>query len=97
MGTRLLPLQTSRFVLRETYQTLAWLKSYIDCEVKALIASFVCEKKSFHIVFVEHAETSDRSVSFRLTTAGLAGHTEWSVTIRRVRFENDAEYFLCAE
>ena len=97
VGHRLLPLQTSRYVLRETRQTLSWLKSYINCEVDDLRANFVREQKSFYIVLLEHADTGDRSVGFRLTTAGLPGHTELSVSLRRVRFEGDEEHFLCAE
>jgi hypothetical protein len=91
------PLQTSRYVLRDTYQTLSWLKSYIHCEVESLKADFVRKDKSFYIALVENPETGDRSVAFRLTTVGLAGYTEWLVTLRRVRFEDDPEYFLCDE
>ena len=94
---RLLPLQTSRYVLRETRQTLAWLKSYIQCEVEDLRTTFVSHDKSFYIALLEHVDTGDRSVSFRLTTEGLDGHTEWRVSIRRARFEGNAEHFLCAE
>ena len=96
-GARLLPLQTRRYVLRETGQTLSWLRSYIRCEVQDLTANFVRDGKSFYIALLEHPETGDRSVSFRLTTAGLGGHTEWRVSLRRVRFEGDDEHFLCAE
>jgi hypothetical protein len=73
------------------------MKSYIRCEVDELRAGFACEEKSFYLVFLEHAQTGDRSVSFRLTTAGLDGHTEWLITIRRVRFNDRPEHFLCAE
>jgi hypothetical protein len=68
------------------------LKAYLQCEVEDLRADFVGPDKSFYIVFLEHNGTGDRSVSFRLTTAGLAGHTEWLVTFRRVRFDGDAEF-----
>lgn len=94
---RILPLQTSRFVLRETYQTLSWLKSYIHCELEALKVHFVRDEKSFYVAFLEHPVSGDRSVSLRLTTAGIGGHTEWLVTLRRVRFESSTEHFLCAE
>lgn len=93
----LLPFQTSRYVLRETRQTLSWLTSYIRCEVEDLRVNFVREDKSFYIVLLEQAETGDRSVSFRLTTAGLEGYTEWRVSFRRVRFDACEEHFLCAE
>jgi hypothetical protein len=43
------PLQTSRYVLRETYQALSWLKSYIHCEVESLKTDFVRRDKSFYI------------------------------------------------
>jgi hypothetical protein len=65
--------------------------------VDDLRTSFVCEDKSFYIAFMEYPATGDRSVSFRLTTAGLGGHTEWSVRLRRVRIDDSDEYFLCAE
>jgi hypothetical protein len=97
LGRRLLPLQTSRYVLRETRQTLSWLKAYIRCEVEDLHASFVRTDKSFYIALLEHHRTADRSVAFRLTTADLEGYTEWRVSLRRVSFEGDTEYFLCAE
>jgi hypothetical protein len=97
IGPRLLPLQTARFVLRETYQTRSWLRAYVHCEVDDLRAKFVQPDKSFYIALLEHTETGDRSVSFRLTTAGLDGHTEWRVTFRRVHFEANSESFLCAE
>jgi len=94
---RLLPLQTSRYVLRETRQSLAWLTSYIACEMEDLRANFISDEKSFYIVLLEHSATGDRSVAFRLTTAGVGGYTQWRVSLRRVRFEGDEEYFLCAE
>lgn len=97
IGPRLLPLQTARFVLRETYQTRSWLRAYVDCEVGELRAKFVGPDKSFYIALLEHTETGDRSISFRLTTAGLDGHTEWRVTFRRVPFDGNPEFFLCAE
>lgn len=93
----LLPLQTYRYVLRETRHTLSWLTNYVRCEVEDLRANFVRDDKSFHLVFLEHVETGDRSVSFRLTTAGLGGHTEWRITFRRVIFDADEQHFLCAE
>jgi hypothetical protein len=93
----LLPFQTSRYVLRETRQTVSWLTSYISCEIEDLRANFVREEKSFYLVFQEHVRTGDRSVSFRLTTAGVEGYTEWRVTFRRVTFAADEEHFLCAE
>lgn len=96
-GPGLLPLQTRQYVLRETRQTLSWLSSYIRCEFEDLAANFVREDKSFSIALLEHPDTSDRSVSFRLSTAGLGGHTEWQVSLRRVRFRGDNEHFLCAE
>ena len=55
------------------------------------------EDKSFHVVFLQHTQTGDRSVAFRLTTEGVGGYTEWRITLRRVRFEDDPEHFLCAE
>jgi hypothetical protein len=94
---RLLPLQASRYVLRETYQTLSWLKAYIHCEADDLRRNFVRADKSFYIALLEHADTGDRSVSFRLTTAGLKGHTEWRVSIRSIWVEGKDGYFLCAE
>jgi len=97
LGPRLLPLQASRYVLRETRQTLSWLKAYIGCEVEDLQANFVRAEKSFYIALLEHQHTGDRSVSFCLTTSELEGYTEWRVSLRRVCFEGDPEYFLCAE
>ena len=93
----LLPFQTARYVLRETRQTLSWIKSYIQCEVEDLRLNFVREDKSFHLALLEHTRTGDRSISFRLTTMGLGGYTEWRVSMRRVSFEGDDEYFLCKE
>lgn len=94
---RLLPLQTSRYVLRETRQTLSWLKSYVRSEVEDMRLSFVREDKSFYIALLEHVDTGDRSMSVRLTTAGLDGHTEWHVSVRRVHFDQSDEHFLCAK
>ncbi|MFD0850544.1 hypothetical protein [Sphingosinicella xenopeptidilytica] len=94
---RILPFQTSRYVLRETRQTLSWIKAYIACEIDDLKSEFVCKDKSFYIALIENILTGDRSVSFRLTTDGVAGCTEWRVSIRRVSFEGSDEYFLCAE
>lgn len=95
--TRLLPFQAKLYVLRETYWTSAWLKAYIACHVEDLSATFVREDKSFYIALLEAPLTGDRSVAFRLTTAGLAGHTEWKVSFRRVRYEGTDDFFLCAE
>ena len=97
LSRRLLPLQTSRYVLRETRQTLSWLKAYIRCETEDLRTNFLKPNQSFHLVLLEHSGTGDRSVSFRLTNADLEGYTEWLVSFRRVRFQGDADHFLCAE
>jgi hypothetical protein len=94
---RLMPLQSSRYVLRKTRQATSWLNSYIRCEIEDLRRNFVREGKSFYIAFQEHTQSGDRSVAFRLTTEGRDGHTEWSVAIRRVRFDGNQEHFLCAE
>ncbi len=97
LAKNLLPFQAKRYVLRETHWASAWLKAYIDCHVADLSATFVREGKSFYIVFLEAPLTGDRSVAFRLTTAGISGHTEWTVSLRRVRYDNTDEFFLCAE
>lgn len=94
---KLLPFQTSRYVLRETHWTMAWLRAYVGCHIRDLNNTFVREDMSFYIAFLEHPLTLDRSVAFRLTTVGLGGHTEWMISFRRVRFEDSDEYFLCAE
>lgn len=94
---KLLPFQTKHYVLREAYWASAWLKAYIACHVEDLNATFVREGKSFYIALLEAPLTGDRSVAFRLTTAGLAGHTEWTVSLRRVRYDSADEFFLCAE
>jgi len=94
---KLLPFQTSRYVLRSTDWAMAWLRAYVGCHIRDLAESFVREDKSFHIVFLEHPVTLDRSVAFRLTTVGVTGHTEWMISFRRVRFEDSDEFFLCAE
>ena len=97
IGPRILPLQTARFVLRESYQTRSWLRAYVHSEVEDLRAKFIRSDRSFYIALLEHTETGDSSIAFRLVTAGVGGHTEWLVTFRRVRFDGDSEHFLCAE
>jgi len=94
---KLLPFQSERYVLRETYWASAWLKAFIACHVEDLSTTFVREDKSFYIALLEAPLTGDRSVAFRLTTAGLAGHTQWTVSFRRVHFDGTDEFFLCAE
>ena len=93
----LMPLQSSRYVLREERQTLSWLNSYISYQIEDLKCNFAGEDKSFYLAFLEHPQTGDRSVAFRLTTRGLGGHTEWRISVRRVIFGNDEAFFLCAE
>lgn len=97
LAKKLLPYQTKRYVLRETHWASAWLKAYIDCHVADLRATFVSEAKSFYVALLEAPTTGDRSVAFRLPTAGRSGHTEWTASLRRVRYDGTDEFFLCAE
>lgn len=94
---KLFPFQTSRYVLREKYWASAWLKAYVACHVADLKATFVRRDKSFYVAFLEAPLTGDRCIAFRLTTAGIGGHTEWTVSFRRVHFDGTDDHFLCAE
>jgi len=97
IGPPPLPFQTWRYELRDKHQTLDWLVSYVRCEVEYLRTNFVRIDRSFYIALVEHQETGDRSVAFRLSNSGLGWPPEWKVSLRRVRLDDDDERFLCAE
>ena len=94
---KLRPFQCMRYVLRDVRWTSAWLKAYVAWHVEDLNATFIKDGKSFYIALLESPTTGDRSVAFRLTTAGLGGHTQWKISLRRVNCDGTNEFFLCAE
>ena len=97
IGPAPLPFQTWRYELRDKHQTLDWLVSYIRCEVEYLRRNFVRVDRTFHVALVEHPETGDRSVMFRLSNSGLGWPPEWKVSLRRTCLDGDDDRFLCAE
>jgi hypothetical protein len=97
IGPPPLPFQTWRYLLRDKHQTLSWLVDYIRCEVEYLRTNFVRGDKSFYIALLEHTESGDRSVAFRLSNSGMGWPMEWKISLRRVRLHGDDEHFLCAE
>lgn len=84
------------YVWRESEYAVAWLTTYIRHHVADLRDTFVRPDKSFYIAFLEYADPPDRAVSFRLTTAGLDGHTEWRAIVRKSTLDGD-DGFWCGE
>ena len=68
--TDLFNFRKTPYVIRTAVHTVAWLQSYVECEVADLKANFCKTDKSFHIALLEFPCTGYRSIAFRLTTAG---------------------------
>lgn len=98
IATDLFGFRKSRYVVRTPAHTVAWLQSYVTCEVSDLKANFCKADKSFHIALLEYPRTLDRSLAFRLTTRGLGGWTEYRLTFRHVSEPDGPETdFICEE
>ena len=98
IATDLFGVRKSRYVVRTPAHTVAWLQSYVKCEVSDLKANFCNSDKSFHIALLEYPRTLDRSLAFRLTTRGLGGWTQYRLKFRRVPEADGLETnFVCEE
>jgi hypothetical protein len=96
IGTDLFGFRKTPYIIRTPAQAVAWLQSYVRCEVDDLKTDFCNPDKSFHIALLEYPRTGDRSLAFRLTTNGLGGWAQYVLTFRRVPGEYGTDY-ICQE
>lgn len=80
-------------VWREERHVIGWMTSYSQIETRFLKDRFSSAEKSFVTVALISPRLSKLDLRFRLSTASLAGYTEYGVSCIRTS-END---FLCFE
>lgn len=95
IGKRLfdIPILSVATTSRTLLHTKVWIAGFTIAEANDLKSDFLGTNRSFQIVFVDFPRTSDRAVSFRLSTAGLKGYTEYRICFRRI----DCDTFFCTE
>lgn len=79
------------YVLRTKRHAVAWVRNFIVTECGELNAKFVSEDKSYEVVVLSYGDRLLK-FAFRLKTLGLAGYTEYSLSLKKI-----GEYYACTE
>lgn len=83
----------TNYVIRDRDHLEGWLTAFLKVEEKSLKSHFDSQEKSFESWVVGNSALSAVDIVFRLKTIGVGGHTQYTLSIIKLEYDE----FLCVE